>query len=143
MPFGAELSEAGVRFCLWAPNARRMELILMVDGAERALPMAARPEGWFELITADAQAGSLYRFRIDGELQIADPASRFNPQDAQGPSAVVDPCTFDWPDGAWRGRPWHEAVIYELHVGTFTPEGSFAGVERRRRRTELAETSSL
>ena len=131
MPFGAELTRSGVRFCLWAPNARRMELMLTVDGAERALPMEARPEGWFELITADAQAGSPYRFRIDGELQFADPASRFNPQDAQGPSAVVDPCAFDWPDGAWRGRPWHEAVIYELHVGTFTPEGSFAGVERR------------
>jgi maltooligosyltrehalose trehalohydrolase len=131
MPFGAELTPAGVRFRLWAPNARRMDLMLTVDGAERALSMQARPEGWYEIVTRAAQAGSLYRFRIDGDLQFADPASRFNPQDAQGPSAVVDPCAFDWPDGAWRGRPWHEAVIYELHVGTFTAEGTFAGVEQR------------
>jgi malto-oligosyltrehalose trehalohydrolase len=131
MPFGAELTSAGVRFRLWAPNARRMELMLTVNGAERALPMEARPAGWYEIVTTEAQAGSLYRFRIDGDLKFADPASRFNPQDAQGPSAVVDPCAFDWPDGAWRGRPWHEAVVYELHVGTFTAEGSFAGVERR------------
>jgi maltooligosyltrehalose trehalohydrolase len=131
MPFGAELTADGVRFRLWAPAARRIELMLQVAGAERALAMQAHPEGWFEVLTREAEAGSLYRFRIDGDLRVADPASRFNPQDAQGPSAVVDPCAFAWPDGAWRGRPWHEAVIYELHVGAFSPEGSFAGVERR------------
>jgi len=131
MPFGAELTAQGVRFRLWAPAAHRMELMLQADGAVRALAMQALPGGWFEVLSREARAGSLYRFRIDGELQVADPASRFNPQDAHGPSAVVDPCAFAWPDGAWRGRPWHEAVIYELHVGAFSAEGSFAGVERR------------
>src|SRR5580704_4536905 len=131
MPFGAELTSDGVRYRVWAPAAQRMEVMLQADGAERALAMQALPGGWFELLSREAHAGSLYRFRIDGELQVADPASRFNPQDAHGPSAVVDPCAFAWPDGAWRGRPWHEAVIYELHVGAFSAEGSFAGVERR------------
>jgi maltooligosyltrehalose trehalohydrolase len=131
MPFGAELTASGVRFRLWAPGARAIDVMLKVGGKERAFAMQALPEGWFQVVTQDAQAGSLYRFRIDGDIEVADPASRFNPADTQGPSAVVDPCAFDWPDGAWRGRPWHEAVIYELHVGTFTPAGTFAGVEAR------------
>jgi malto-oligosyltrehalose trehalohydrolase len=131
MPFGAQLVEDGVRFRLWAPDARRVDVMLQVGGTERALAMQALAGGWFELVSLEAQLGSLYRLRIDGELAVADPASRFNPHDAQGESAVVDPCTFSWPDGAWRGRPWHEAVVYELHVGAFTPEGTFTGVERR------------
>ena len=131
MPFGAELTADGVRFRLWGPGARRVDVMLGAGGTERAIAMQAQPGGWFQLLTPDAQAGSLYRFRIDGEVQVPDPASRFNPEDAQGPSAVVDPCAFAWPDRAWRGRPWHEAVVYELHVGTFSPEGSFAGVEQR------------
>jgi len=131
MPFGAQLTADGVRFALWAPAAARVDLVLEAGGAERSIAMQALPGGWFEVVTQDAHAGTLYRLRIDGALKVADPASRFNPEDAEGPSAVVDPCAFAWPDGAWRGRPWHEAVIYELHVGTFTPEGSFAGVERQ------------
>jgi malto-oligosyltrehalose trehalohydrolase len=131
MPFGTELTATGVRFRLWAPGARAVDVVLKIGGEEHARAMQALPDGWFQVVTKDAQAGSLYRFRIDGEIQVADPASRFNPEDAQGPSAVVDPCAFAWWDGAWRGRPWHEAVVYELHVGTFSPKGTFAGVEER------------
>lgn len=93
--------------------------------------MSKTDDGWFELQTAQARAGSRYRYRIDGQLQVPDPASRCNPDDINGACAVVDPLTFDWQDGDWRGRPWEEAVIYELHVGTFTPEGTFAGVRRQ------------
>ncbi len=75
--------------------------------------------------------GSCYRFRIDGGLRVSDPASRYNPADVHGPSQVIDPCEFDWEDEGWRGRPWSEAVIYELHVGTFTLAGTFAGVKDR------------
>ena len=131
MPFGAELSAGGVRFRFWAPAASRVDVMLKTGSEVRAIAMEALPEGWFEVLSADARVGSLYRFRVDGALQVADPASRFNPEDAQGPSMVVDPCAFAWHDGAWRGRPWHEAVLYELHVGTFSPEGTFAGVEER------------
>ena len=76
-------------------------------------------------------AGSRYRFQIDGGLLVPDPASRANPDDVHGASRVVDPLAFDWNDGHWRGRPWEEAVVYELHVGTFTPQGTFAGVESK------------
>jgi maltooligosyltrehalose trehalohydrolase len=128
MPFGAELTDAGVRFALWAPGARKVDVVFDASGTARTLAMQAQNGGWYRALTREARAGTLYRFRIDDEIEVADPASRFNPEDAEGPSAVVDPCAYDWPDGSWRGRPWHEAVIYELHVGTFSREGTFAGI---------------
>jgi len=131
MPFGAELQPDGsVRFRLWAPHAKQVELCLE-DANRTSLPLASQPDGWFELITPQAADGSLYRFQIDGKTAVPDPASRFQPQDVHGPSEVVAPSSFDWLDDGWRGRPWEEAVIYELHVGTFTPEGSFRGVEQK------------
>jgi len=133
MPFGAELTPEGqVRFRLWAPAAHEVELLLHQEAAEaRALKMSAQPGGWFELFTGEAHAGSRYRYRIDGKSEVPDPASRSNPDDIQGPSEVLDPEAFQWDDDSWRGRPWHEAVIYELHVGTFSPEGTFAGAEKK------------
>lgn len=124
MPFGSQLEAGGVRFRLWAPSARQVSLCL--DGIE--LPMAAAGEGWFALGVASAQPGSRYRFRIDGDLRVPDPASRCNPDDVHGPSQVVNAEAFAWNDGDWYGRPWEQAVIYELHVGSFTPEGTFAAV---------------
>ncbi|MDE2049800.1 MAG: malto-oligosyltrehalose trehalohydrolase [Gammaproteobacteria bacterium] len=129
MPFGAQLAPDGrVRFRLWAPAAGRVELVLESAAvAARVLPLEKSGDGWLELITEEAHAGSLYRYRIDGETLVPDPASRRNPQGVHGPSEVVDPEAFDWTDGDWSPRPWRESVIYELHVGTFTPEGTFAG----------------
>ena len=120
--FGAQLTPEGVRFRLWAPKAKRVELQLGVD----FLPMENRA-GWYELVEPRARPGSLYKYRIDGQHLVPDPASRFQPQDVDGPSEVIDPHAFRWKDG-WQGRPWREAVIYELHVGSFTPEGSYHGV---------------
>jgi maltooligosyltrehalose trehalohydrolase len=133
MPFGAELTSDGqVRFRLWAPAAHEVELMLQNGSdAPRPLEMGAQAEGWFELVTGEARAGSRYRYRIDGKMEVPDPASRSNPDDIHGPSEVIDASAFEWGDGDWRGRPWHEAVIYELHVGTFTPEGTFAGAAEK------------
>jgi len=132
MPFGAQLTPAGaVRFRLWAPAARQVELMLYDTGGTQPLAMRALPGGWFELETGAARAGSLYRFRLDGVREVADPASRRNPQGVHGPSEVIDPCAFAWDDGDWRAPPWPAAVIYELHVGAFSPEGSFAGAGAR------------
>jgi len=131
MPFGAEVLEAGrARFRLWAPSASRVELALSKGGASSYLAMEPRGEGWYETVAA-ATAGTRYRFRIDGRLEVPDPASRYNPEDVHGPSVLVDPAAFDWNDDAWRGRRWEEAVVYELHVGTFTPEGTFAAAAGR------------
>jgi maltooligosyltrehalose trehalohydrolase len=128
MPFGARVGPDGsVLFRLWAPAARGVEVVL--EGGRLTLPMGRLADGWFELESSEAGPGARYRYRIDGDLWVPDPASRFQPEDVHGDSQVVDPGAFDWQDGGWRGRPWEEAVIYELHVGSFTPEGTFAGVE--------------
>jgi len=127
MPFGAECQDDGsVRFRLWAPAAQQVELSLPEGVHPTLLPLEPRDYGWFELTTNVAQAGSRYCFRIDENLEVPDPAARFQPHDVHGPSEVIDPSAFDWQDETWRGRPWHEAVIYELHVGTFTRTGTFA-----------------
>ncbi|MGH6608704.1 MAG: alpha-amylase family glycosyl hydrolase, partial [Burkholderiaceae bacterium] len=127
LPFGAMVEHDGVRFRLWAPAARSVDLV--IDDTHQ--PMSRADDGFFEIVSQSARAGTRYRYRIDGELQVPDPASRFNADDVDGPSVVVDADAFNWPDAEWRGRPWEEAVIYELHVGTFTPQGTFAGVIER------------
>ncbi len=120
------LDDGAVRFRLWAPGASEVGLCL--DGAPHALPLAGAADGWFELTTRQAAHGTGYLYRIDDELSVPDPASRHNPQDVDGPSAVVDPYRVDWDDEDWLGRRWDEAVIYELHVGTFTAEGTFGAI---------------
>lgn len=130
MPFGAEvLANGNVRFRLWAPAAKGVTLCL--ENGRGAYPLLPLENGWFERISSEATAGSLYRFQIDDKMEVPDPASRFQPQDVHGPSEVVDPTAFQWRDDSWRGRPWEEAVIYELHVGAFTAEGTFRGVEQK------------
>ncbi len=129
MPFGAEIRDDGrARFRLWAPKAS--SVALQLKNLEHALPMSRRDEGWFEL-TSEAGAGAQYSLKIDNQQLVPDPASRFQPSGVYGPSEVIDPFTYDWQDSNWKGRRWDEAVIYELHVGTFSPEGTFAGVEAR------------
>jgi len=131
MPFGVELSAAGARFRLWAPTARQVELDLARHGSRRSVEMSALADGWFEATVADALAGTRYAFRIDGGITVPDPASRSNPDDVHCPSMVVDPLAYEWRDAGWTGRPWEDAVFYELHVGAFTAEGSFAAAIER------------
>lgn len=121
--FGAELTAEGVSFRLWAPAARTVDLML-----DRALPMRRLEDGWYELAVRGARAGTLYKYRIDRELEVPDPASHFQPQDVGGPSEVIDHRRYAWQAAAWHGRPWHETVFLELHVGAFTPDGSYRGV---------------
>jgi len=131
MPFGAELQPDGkVRFRLWAPAAKSVSLSLE-NPQTPPLPLAGAGHGWFELTTSQARAGSRYRFEIDGKTLVPDPASRFQPHDVHGPSEVIEVLAFPWNDHNWRGLPWEEAVIYELHLGTFTPEGTFRGAEQK------------
>lgn len=132
MPFGAECREDGsVRFRLWAPAARQVELCLTRREPALTLSLERCDRGWFELITDATGPGTQYRFRIDGAQEVPDPASRFQPEDVHGPSEVIDPATFDWNGNNWRGRRWEEAAIYELHVGAFTPAGTFAAAGER------------
>ncbi len=123
MPHGAEIGADGrVDFRLWAPGIDRVELALL---GGPVLPLERGGEGWHKLATDAATAGSLYQFVLPDGLRVPDPASRFQPRDVHGPSEVIDPTEFTWADD-FAGRPWSEAVVYELHVGAFTPEGTFA-----------------
>ncbi len=130
MPFGATLQPDGrVLFRLWAPAAESIAVALEPDGP--TLPLESKPEGWHELLTGEAREGTLYRFVLPDGLKVPDPASRFQPQDVHGPSEVIDPAAFPWHDASWSNRPWAEAVLYELHIGTFTEPGTFlAAIEK-------------
>lgn len=119
---------------MWAPDAKTVSVQL---GNDTVVPLERRDGGWHEAVATKVSAGATYRFRIDDEIDVPDPASRFNPHGVHGPSEVIDPGAFDWDATHWRGRPWHEAVLYELHVGTFTPQGTFAAAIPRL--AELAE----
>ena len=124
MPFGAELQADGsVRFRVWAPEAAFLHLAL--EGSSELMPMTRAEDGWHELITPAATVGSLYRFVLPNGLRVPDPASRFQPDDVNGPSEVIDPAAYTWRTLDWHGCPWEQTVLYELHIGTFTPEGTF------------------
>ncbi|TMK12166.1 MAG: hypothetical protein E6G72_06560, partial [Alphaproteobacteria bacterium] len=125
LPFGTELTADGVRFRLWAPRAHKVELLLEAP-AIPALPMVAEPDGWFSLTTGKAGAGSRYRYSVDG-APYPDPASRYQPDSVHRASEVIDPAAYEWRDADWRGRPRHELVIYELHLGAFSERGDFTG----------------
>ena len=122
-PFGTAPHGDSTIFRFFAPQAHHVDLRIAGIGSDQA--MQRTPEGWFELSIPRTHAGTRYQFVIDGEHAVPDPASRFQPDDVNGPSEIVAADAYDWQDGAWRGRPWHEAVLYELHVGTFTREGSY------------------
>jgi malto-oligosyltrehalose trehalohydrolase len=127
MPFGAEVrADGATRFRLWAPAARTVELWL--EERSRAIPMPRDREGWAEVVVDGVRGGARYRYRIDRELLVPDPASRFQPEDVHGPSEVIDPGAHGWGDGDWTGVAPEDLVIYELHVGTFTPAGTFRAV---------------
>jgi maltooligosyltrehalose trehalohydrolase len=118
--FGARLTSDGTQFRLWAPAAKRVDVMLAQPHA-----MARHEDGCFTADIAGVKAGARYKFRIDDEIEVPDPASAFQPDDVFGPSEVIDHNAYPWRAANWRGRPWQDAVILEAHVGTFTPEGTY------------------
>lgn len=128
-PVGAEVrAGAGTHFRVWAPAVREVTVVFE-DGA-RALHLEHERGGYFSGLSAQAGPGTRYRFRLDGKEAFPDPASRWQPEGPHGPSEVVDPDAFAWTDQAWRGVTPRGQVLYEMHVGTFTPEGTYAAAER-------------
>jgi 1,4-alpha-glucan branching enzyme/maltooligosyltrehalose trehalohydrolase len=140
MNFGTRiLSDGGILFRLWAPEAGQVDLHLIASPAspntqsteKKVLPMAQQEDGWFAVQSKDARVGDLYQFMIDRNQIVPDPAGRCQSSDIHGPSVICDPDQYSWQDAEWQGRPWEESVIYELHTGTFSPEGTFKGVTGR------------
>jgi maltooligosyltrehalose trehalohydrolase len=132
MPFGAEFTEGGgARFRLWAPAARQVDVVLVGGPRPGHVAMRAIGSGWHEATVEAADESTHYAFHVDGKPLVPDPASRSNPDGVHGASRLVDPRAYEWQSAGWRGRPWHEAVVYEMHVGTFTAEGTFAAAVER------------
>jgi len=129
-----ELPGGRCRFDVWAPNARRVALELADPDTTAELEPSG--DGYFGAVVDNVEPGRRYRYRLDDGEPLADPASALQPDGVHGPSAVVG-SDFPWTDGTWRGVPLHRLVLYELHVGTFTPEGTFDAVVPRL--VELAE----
>ena len=122
--FGPIHSDRGVTFRLWAPSAREVNLLLG-NPVTANLAMTRHGE-WFELNVAGAATGTHYRFRVDNEIEIPDPASQFQPEDVSGPSEVIDHTSYPWQAKNWKGLPWEQAVLLEAHVGTLRPPAPFA-----------------
>jgi maltooligosyltrehalose trehalohydrolase len=128
LPVGAELTAAGTSFRVWAPSRKQVSVVIE-DRGEFAL--AREDNGYFAGEVPTVAAGARYRFRLDrGDTLFPDPASRFQPDGAHGPSVVVDPGRFAWSDAGWQGTGLEGQVVYEMHVGTFTPEGTWAAAAK-------------
>lgn len=136
--WGAEFIAADtVRFRVWAEGQKTMTLSL----TGRDIPMDAAGEGWFQIDVPGVKHGDEYMLRLADGTRIPDPASRAQRDDVNGPSVVIDPSRFQPVNAGWKGRPWEETVIYELHPGTFTPEGTFlAAIEKLPYLAELGIT---
>jgi maltooligosyltrehalose trehalohydrolase len=138
LPIGAEVLAGQVHFRVWAPRCRRVEVVLEGQNASRLPILEAESGGYFAGVVPTAKAGDLYRFRLDGGQAFPDPASRFQPRGPHGPSQIIDSGAFRWSDHDWPGAGAEGQVIYEIHIGTFTREGTWEAAGR-----ELPELAYL
>lgn len=122
--FGPHIEKDGTRFRFWAPGEKAVGLVIE---DQPAIPMQPGTHGWFELL-APCTAGARYRFELSDGMLVPDPASRFQPDGVHGPSLVTDPKSYVWQTEGWKGRPWTETVLYELHVGAL---GGYRGVTEK------------
>lgn len=123
LTLGARVTGEGVRFCCWAPRAGKVDVVL--EPHETVYPLSKQTEGYWTGLIPDASAGMCYRYRLDGGQAYPDPCSRFQPDGPHGASLIVDSGAYRWNDQMWRGVTMHGQVIYELHIGTYTSEGTF------------------
>lgn len=143
LPIGAEILPSGAAsFRVWAPKRRRVELVASTTGAgaEQELSLLMSPEqgGYFSVITREVGAGALYGFHLDDDERVwPDPASRFQPEGPAGLSELIDPLVYAWRDASWPGVSATNQVVYELHIGTFTPSGAWQAATN-----ELAELAT-
>lgn len=132
MPVGAEVAPGGVHFRVWAPRRKKVEVVFAGKTGEgpATIELATEADGYFSGLAAGAGEGALYGYRLDGGDAFPDPASRFQPEGPHGPSQVVDPSRFPWTDAGWKGAGREGQVVYEMHIGTLTPEGTWDAATR-------------
>ena len=129
---GAHVSQAGTQLCVWAPFANSVDVMLCgAQGAQIFFPLQKTKRGYFEGVSREFKVGDLYKYRIDGKQELPDPASCYQPQGPHGPSQIVDHKNFNWHDQGWKGIDLRALVIYELHVGTFTEDGTFLAIAEK------------
>lgn len=127
---GVNFNEQGIAsVCVWAPEAK--EAALRIIGRKTDLPLEKLRYGYWELITSQLKSGDTYKFLLNGENELPDPASLYQPEGVHGPSGAVALSDFNWTDSAWINPPQEEYIIYELHTGAFSAEGTFEGIEAR------------
>ena len=129
---GAIWDGTDTHFRIWAPACGGITaMVKTADGKHLQHPLAAEPDGYFAGVVPGVKPGDRYRYLAEGKGEFPDPWSRWQPDGVHGFSAVADPNTFDWTDNGWAGVKLDDAVIYELHVGTFTPEGTYAAASKK------------
>jgi maltooligosyltrehalose trehalohydrolase len=145
LPIGAELlTDGGAHFRVWAPKRKQVAVVLESqhvkdNGSSQTVALEAEGNGYFSGVVQEATAGSLYRFKLDDDPNFyPDPVSRFQPEGPHGPSQVVDPSQFAWTDQQWKGVTFEDRVLYEMHIGTFTQQGTWGSAKR-----ELLELADL
>ncbi|MEM9591520.1 MAG: malto-oligosyltrehalose trehalohydrolase [Pseudomonadota bacterium] len=127
LPWGTEIVDGGARFRLWAPAQSAVSLVADTGAT---ISMTKQDAGWFETYTDAIPVGGGYQFALTNGMRVPDPAARAQMSDVHGFSRLVDPQAYTWQTPDWKGRPWQEAVIYELHTGTYSRAGTFDGVAR-------------
>lgn len=138
MPIGAEIFEDGVHFRVWAQDRKQVNVVF-AHSTHQKFPLLPENNGYFSGLISEAKEGFLYNFQLDDDPIIyPDPASRFQPQGPHGPSQIINPRSYRWRDDDWRGIERKNAIIYEMHIGTFTPEGTWKSAME-----ELEELSKL
>ena len=133
LPQGAEIVEGGVRYRIWVPDKSKVEI--EVNRADSSLtevvPLAPDSEGYYQVVDPRGRAGDRYKYKLGGDHAFPDPSSRSQPDGVHGPSMVIDPRAYDWNDAGWHRPAFRDLVIYELHIGAFTPVGTFrAAIEK-------------
>lgn len=126
-PWGTEIADGGARFRLWAPA---QETVTLLTESGTAVPLENIGEGWFETVTDAVPIGGAYYYRLQDGVRVPDPAGRAQMNDVHGPSRLVDPRDYQWRSANWTGRPWEEAILYELHTGTYSHDGTFDAIAR-------------
>src|SRR4051812_43588617 len=129
---GAHLTQGGVNYCVWAPEHERVSVVVGEgDTRERVVPLEPTQDGYFSGRDVNGTVGDLYRFLLNDETLLPDVVSRFQPHGVFGPSMVIDPSRYTWKTPQWKRPSLRGRVIYELHIGTFSPEGTFLGAISR------------
>lgn len=126
LELGANITREGVRFRVWAPRVSSVSL--RVAGELSPVLMHTEERGYFTVLVNSLGPGTRYLFLLDGKQPRPDPVSRSQPEGVHGPSEVIHPGEFQWEDQSWKGIPLEEMIIYEIHTGTFTPEGTFDAI---------------